>query len=261
MAKYIQTVWATTGLKTAIPEATVGDGSVSYPQGWGTDYEQDPVTNPTTAKFPELRDFNQLFSDITENIKQSQENSFPTWIADAGSGTPFSYGQYRIVEYTDNNLYISLVNTNTEEPTAGSDWQLFNEFASGLDINGLTAKTTPVSADELVIADSAATFGLKKLTWSNLIATLPLLGIGQTWQDVSASRSVGVIETNNTTSPIMVNVTSAGSTNNQLEVDGLVVGVSQDADNTRNTISAVVPIGSTYEFNGASITDWVELRA
>lgn len=35
-----------------------------------------------------------------------------------------------------------------------------------------TSKTTPVDADELPIADSAAAFVLKKLTWANLKATL-----------------------------------------------------------------------------------------
>jgi hypothetical protein len=35
-----------------------------------------------------------------------------------------------------------------------------------------TDKTTPVDADELPLADSAATFGLKKLSWANFKATL-----------------------------------------------------------------------------------------
>src|SRR5882724_2778587 len=35
-----------------------------------------------------------------------------------------------------------------------------------------TSKTTPVDADELPLADSAASYGLKKLLWSNLKATL-----------------------------------------------------------------------------------------
>jgi hypothetical protein len=34
------------------------------------------------------------------------------------------------------------------------------------------SKTTPVDADEMPLADSAATFGLKRLTWANLKATL-----------------------------------------------------------------------------------------
>jgi Phage T7 tail fibre protein len=39
-------------------------------------------------------------------------------------------------------------------------------------IHGATAKATPVDADEFGISDSAASWGLKKLTWANLKATL-----------------------------------------------------------------------------------------
>lgn len=39
-------------------------------------------------------------------------------------------------------------------------------------IHGATGKTTPVDADEMGIADSGASFGLAKLTWANLKATL-----------------------------------------------------------------------------------------
>jgi hypothetical protein len=39
-------------------------------------------------------------------------------------------------------------------------------------VHAATSKTTPVDADELPLADSAASFGLKKLTWANLKATL-----------------------------------------------------------------------------------------
>jgi hypothetical protein len=37
-------------------------------------------------------------------------------------------------------------------------------------INGATAKTTPVDADEIPITDSAASFGLKKVTFANVFA-------------------------------------------------------------------------------------------
>lgn len=38
------------------------------------------------------------------------------------------------------------------------------------DTHASASKTTPVSADELPLVDSAASFGLKKLTWANLVA-------------------------------------------------------------------------------------------
>lgn len=39
-------------------------------------------------------------------------------------------------------------------------------------IHALTEKTTPVDADELRIADSAASFGFKKITWANIKAAI-----------------------------------------------------------------------------------------
>lgn len=48
----------------------------------------------------------------------------------------------------------------------------FYDFAVGPQTNTSASKATPVDADELPLADSAATFGLKKLTWANLKATL-----------------------------------------------------------------------------------------
>lgn len=39
-------------------------------------------------------------------------------------------------------------------------------------IHAATSKTTPIDADEIGLIDSNATYGLKKLTWANLKATL-----------------------------------------------------------------------------------------
>lgn len=46
-------------------------------------------------------------------------------------------------------------------------------------VHAATSKATPVDADELPLIDSAAAFGLKRLTWANLKATLwAALGVG-----------------------------------------------------------------------------------
>jgi hypothetical protein len=50
------------------------------------------------------------------------------------------------------------------------------------------SKTTPVDADEIPLADSAATFGLKKLTWGNLKATL--YSVAQVFNDQVLSRGM-----------------------------------------------------------------------
>lgn len=69
--------------------------------------------------------------------------------------------------------------------TAAGDFATFRGYAGGLvrctyyssasiaaQIHAAASKVTPVDADELPLADSAATFGLKKLTWANLKAAI-----------------------------------------------------------------------------------------
>jgi hypothetical protein len=61
--------------------------------------------------------------------------------------------------------------------TAATTQAALDELAgtsSGLPatIHAATSKATPVDADELALADSAASWGLKKLTWANLKATV-----------------------------------------------------------------------------------------
>jgi hypothetical protein len=134
MAKYFKRPFAETGLKTAIPTDTTIDNSVSYETGWTTDYEIDPVADPVNAKYPELRNFNQLFYNVTQNIKELQEQTYPDWIADDESGSPFAYSSGAVVTYTDGKQYVSLVDNNDEEPTAGSQW-IENQRVYAVDTN------------------------------------------------------------------------------------------------------------------------------
>ncbi len=47
-----------------------------------------------------------------------------------------------------------------------------NNLDALADIHSKTAKTTPVDADEMMIADSTTTFSLKKITWSSIKTTI-----------------------------------------------------------------------------------------
>ena len=70
-----------------------------------------------------------------------------------------------------------LTHATGQNPTVGSS--LYWNLALGnwnlkvnTDMSGYTAKTTPVDADLLPLSDSASTFGIKKLSWANLKASL-----------------------------------------------------------------------------------------
>lgn len=99
------------------------------------------------------------------------------------------------------------------------------------------------------------------------VETLPdaSLGRGQTWQDVTASRSLSTNFTNSTGRPIMVSVRGPVAASNSvvLTVSGIAIGqVSNAAASSANlTVVGIVPSGSTYQVTGlTSITAWTELR-
>jgi len=94
-------------------------------------------------------------------------------------------------------------------------------------------------------------------TW--ISAALGAIGVGQTWQDVSASRSAGVAYTNSTGKPIMVSIMETTNTTAELFVGSVkVAGATGTA--VDGTLSTIVPNGSTYQLNAGGFNVWAELR-
>lgn len=122
---YFDVVFGKDGDLTAVPDSAQPDGSVSYDQGYGPDYELDPTSNPD-ALLIERRKFNQLLFDMTTAIQSWQQNSFAPFITPTmNGGTPFSYPAYIMVLYDPGSglqLYQSLRGSNTDLPTVASSW-------------------------------------------------------------------------------------------------------------------------------------------
>lgn len=119
--KFFRIPFAESGDKTAVPDATQGDGSVSYNQGYGPDY-QLPKTNPAAKDIPRNSD-NQLKYDVTKALQEYQTNGVPDWITAAqNGGTAYPYPIGARVRYTDNVVYISQVAANTATPGASTNW-------------------------------------------------------------------------------------------------------------------------------------------
>jgi hypothetical protein len=94
------------------------------------------------------------------------------------------------------------------------------------------------------------------------------LGYGQTWQDVTGSRSAGTNYYNTTGKPIAVSAYCPSSTDAVVYLQMLVNGVqigrggygrSGVGDNGADTVFAIVPPGSVYTVTG-SVAVWAELR-
>lgn len=193
---YFNIPFATSGDVSPIPNPVQGSGSISYTQGYGPDYSEDPAVDPSTALNVARATFNQLMLDVTTAIQQLQQGSFPPWIsAAANGGTPFAYKAYQCVLYTDNLVYQSQVASNTSTPGADANWSPIplnlNSFSTG-DLKP-TFKTT---ADSGFIMMNDGTIGsaTSGATYANPLAqNLYLLlwtNVANTWAPVTGGRGV-----------------------------------------------------------------------
>lgn len=114
---------------------------------------------------------------------------------------------------TDAGVMTAADRTKLDGIEAGAD--VTDATNVGAAINGATEKTTPVDADKMGLLDSAASFVLKYLTWSNLKATLKTYFDGL-YQPVDADLT-----------------TISGQTNTSF---GLGLLTLTDADDARNEI-------------------------
>lgn len=128
MATRIPYDFATAGDTEEIPSVSSTD-ELSFQSGWTDAYEKD--STESGYRYISRSEHNYLWNVITSNIKEWQEQAFPDWISDElDSGTPYAYDTGAIVRYTDGLNYVSLVDSNTGEPSVSSDWEQFD--ASGL---------------------------------------------------------------------------------------------------------------------------------
>lgn len=106
-------------------------------------------------------------------------------------------------------------------------------------------------------------------TWTS--AENARIGVGQTWQDVTGSRSLGTTYTNSTGKPIMVAITNYNGGANGVFLNITVAGVAiltnggwpGGANAMYATGTVIVPDGATYSANasgGGSLNKWIELR-
>ena len=172
---------------------------------------------------------------------------------------------------------VSLADLTAASTVADSDLFLVRQGSTeksvsrGVLASGITppdASTTVKGIVELatVAEAQAGTDTVRALTAAGLSASVAstAIGIGQTWQDVTASRLSGTVYTNTTNRPICVIVTSDASSSSTvaISVSGNVIArsVGQVGGGVFNaSATVIVPVGATYSAT-YSAGKWFELR-
>jgi hypothetical protein len=88
------------------------------------------------------------------------------------------------------------------------------------------------------------------------------VGVGQTWKNVKDNRVAGKTYTNDSDKPIMVSISIIRFNNEaSLLVNSIIIGLVGGVDGGSGQLSAVIPVGATYQVTGgAKIEHWAELR-
>jgi copper(I)-binding protein len=102
-----------------------------------------------------------------------------------------------------------------------------------------------------MIADSAVTSAKAE-------TLMQPLGVGQTWQDVTASRAVGTTYTNSTGRPIFLYAVSSSSAWG-ITVNGTAL-INGGVYSYQVVVALVIPAGATYALSTGTLGKWIELR-
>ncbi|MDE9545556.1 hypothetical protein [Xenorhabdus bovienii] len=135
MTKTFKTPFAAQGDRVSIPNEVQPDGSVSYTQGYGYDYERDQNTDPA-AKDIEREKMNGMFHDITEAVGEIQTFGVAQWTIEA---QPYPL---RALVYHNQKLYQSRIENNKEDPQAGKGWVELKADLTAADVGAYNKEET-----------------------------------------------------------------------------------------------------------------------
>lgn len=219
---------------------------------------------PVTRK-PARQWFNWLFNTLTSKINEIIDADFMPKsdvvdnLTTDDATKPVSAKQARLLQ--DNKL--------DKTANAASATNCGRSVVAGDGLSGggeLNAnRTLTLGTPGTITASTGNTVDALSHTHNIDVNSLPLLGVGQSWQSMTASRVSGQTYTNNTGKPIQVVISvfsTANAESNVLNVGGVTL---LDGDlGTAGMISIqsfVVPIGASYSFTTTTqIRSWSELR-
>jgi len=271
--------FAQSGDKNPIPlERAIADPI--YRASWKAGFPPDTrLPKDLGGEAPDGLDFNGVLNILSQAVVFLQKGNayqFDPALA------PYPIGA--LVRSNDNlTTYQSTVPNNSNNPNSNmTGWCVYN--GSGFIVDNLTTNDSAKAlsaAQGKVLQDNklaktenavSATKLQNARTINNVLfdgtadINLPLIGYGQSWQDVIGSRASGSTYTNNTGKPItvVVSIRDANVFSGVLVTVAGVVIIDVDDVGAQGTTpyTFIVPTGSTYSVNVNSntIRRWAELR-
>ena len=229
--------FAQSGDKNPIPlERAITDPI--YRASWKAGFPPDTrLPKDVGGEAPDGLDFNGVLNALSQAVVFLQKgNAYQFDVSMA----PYPIGA--LVRSNDNlTTYQSTVPNNSNNPNVNmTGWRVYN--GSGFIVDNLT---TNDSAKALSSAQGKA-------------LNDKMLGVGQTWLNLTSSRLANTTYTNSTGKPIQVMINYNFGQSGSL-VLGNVELPMVDGD-AYSFFNFIVPNGTTYRLNGGGFISWAELR-
>lgn len=251
------TVNANTGPSTATFSA-LGIRSLKWPGG------VDPVAGEISGRVYLIFDAANNWFEI-QDIERSLDYLNSTRINVASAGT------VDLTTAAPSTRHINITGTTTITAfTVAVGKTYFVRFAGALTLTNNAGIVTQSGAN---ITTAAGDTCILRATAANVVEVMSYatfvnqaVGYGQTWQNVTGSRALGVTYTNSTGRPIFLSVNTFGGVNNNITISingsaGIPMGA--DAVNSGNAAACgqmIVQAGATYTVSGVGLSGWWELR-
>ena len=156
-------------------------------------------------------------------------------------------------------LGVEAQTTATWETGTGTTESVVSPAKVKAAVNAVAPELTQTQAED----DTDTTFGLVsgQRLGQAVAANEQQIGVGQTWQDVSASRSTGTNYQNTTGKPIQVSIRGDSSSSNfDVSTDNVNWVTLIGNLDFRGKVFAVIPDQHYYRLTSGIIDDWKELR-
>ena len=229
------------------------------------------------GKAPKGQDFNGVMNVVTEHGIFIQNGNRYKWSADVVTNFG-GYAKDSIVQSDDGlREYISLINNNATNPNSSvtGTWSIYAGNGSvptaTSTVAGIMTVVNNLTSTNVGSALSAAMGRVLNQAIELKLSITNAFGINQNWQNLTSSRSLATNYVNNTSKPIMVNISFPDSNNRnprvQVFVDTVLI-IDNTYDSSTNhgslQLSFIVPPGQPYlvaEVNGGyNFNLWSELR-
>lgn len=145
----------------------------------------------------------------------------------------------------------------------------------GITADTVTGAVVELDHDKVNVSGNQTIADVKTFSSSPIVPTATtsgqavnfsqVLGVGQTWQDVTASRTAGVTYTNSTGKPIQIAITTTSNPTGHTQTLNVNSGIfGYHATSVGSNFSAyIIPNNATYSITidgGAVLNKWQELR-